>query len=119
MSEQLPPDESRRLANVYNSPDDTVGEVGSRPLPPQEMIKRRPDPFRTKFSAVIRVVIDQALMDYALNEADGDPTRLVPRPDGSVIVANNREQARRALRDPTFGAISLLEQPNPPEEPAP
>jgi hypothetical protein len=119
MSEQLPPDESRFLANVYNSPDDTVGEVGSRPLPPQEMIKRRPGPSTTKFSAVSRIVIDQALMDYALDKADGDRTRLVPRPDGSVIVANNREQARRALRDPTFGAIGPLAQPNPPEEPGP
>lgn len=118
MPEQ-PPDESRLLANLYNSPDETVSEVGSRPLPPREIIKRRPDPSSTKFSAVSRVVIDQALMDHALNEADGDPTRLVPRPDGSVIVANNREQARRALRDPTFGAANQPEQLNPPEEPTP
>lgn len=105
MSEQLPPDESRLLSHVYNSPDDTVGEVGSRSLPPREVIRRRPGPASTRFSAVARVVIDQILMDYALVEADGDRSRLVLRSDGSVIVANNRDQARRALRDPTFGSV--------------
>lgn len=113
------PEQSRLLPNLYNSPDETVSEVGSRPLPPRETIRRRPGPAGAKFSAVTRVVIDQALMDYALNEADGDPTRLTLRPDGSVIVANSREQARRALRDPAFGTVNQPEQLNPPEEPAP
>jgi len=119
MPEQSPPDESRLLANVYNSPDETVDAVGSRSLPPREIIKRRSGPSSKRFSAVARVVIDRALMDHALDQADGDQTLLVPRPDGSVIVANNREQARRALRDPTFGSVTSQELPNRPQEPRP
>jgi hypothetical protein len=113
MPEQFPLDESRRLPNVYTSPDETVAEVGGRPFAPREIIQRRSGEASKKFGAVVRTVIEQALWEHALNVADGDYTRLVPRPDGSVIVANTREQAQRAKRDPTFGTIgpSDVEEP--------
>ncbi len=48
-------------------------------------------------------------MSHATELADGDFGRLVPRVDGSVIVANNRAQARRILGNLTFGAVSPSE----------
>lgn len=97
-------DNSQRLPNVYTSPDETVAAVGAQPFPPHEVIRHRSDRPSQKFSAVVRTVIDRTLWQHALDMAEGDRTRLVPRPDGSVIVANTREQARQAMRDPTFGA---------------
>lgn len=105
MPEQSP-DTSRRLPNVYTSPDETVGAVGARSLPPQEPARRRPASQTTKFSAVTCVTINEALMRHAMQQTGGDATRLVPRADGSVIIANNREQARRALADLAFGAVN-------------
>jgi hypothetical protein len=55
------------------------------------------------------VVIDEALMSHALEKADGDASRLVPRLDGSVIIANNRTQARRILGNLAFGAVNASE----------
>jgi hypothetical protein len=48
-------------------------------------------------------------MRHALEQAEGDVTRLVPRSDGSVIIANNRAQARRILGNLAFGAVSASE----------
>jgi hypothetical protein len=52
------------------------------------------------------VVVDQALREHALEVAEGDQQRVVLRPDGSVIVANNLQQAKQVLRDDMFGAVA-------------
>jgi hypothetical protein len=103
MTERLP-DESQLLPNVYNSPDETVDEVGSRPLPAREVVRRQDGRATAKFGELTRIVIDKVLLDFAVAVAEGDRTLLVPRQDGSVIIANNRAQARRVIRDPAFGS---------------
>jgi hypothetical protein len=87
MPEQFLSDESRRLPNVYTSPDETVAKFGARPFPAREIIRRPSDETKKKFGEVIRTVIDQALWEHALDVAEGDHTRLVPRTDGLVIIA--------------------------------
>jgi hypothetical protein len=93
---------SQRLPRVYTSPDETVDEVGSRSLPP-EAAKRRRAPSVEKFGPITRIAIDEAVMSQARELAGHDLARLVLRSDGSVIVANSREQATQIRRDPSFG----------------
>jgi len=109
MPELPSPDPSRRLPNVYTSPDQTVAKVGSRTIPMQDTMRRSRAPRSRKFGAVTTVAIDRMLMRHALEQADGDASRLVPRSDGSVIIANNQAQARRILGNIAFGALSLSE----------
>jgi hypothetical protein len=103
MPEQSPPDLSRRLLHVYTSPDETVGEVGSRSLPQAAAKRRRAQPVE-KFGPLTSIAIDEAVMNHARDLAGQDLARIVLRADGSVIVANSTEQARRVRKDPSFGA---------------
>jgi hypothetical protein len=107
MTEQSPPEQPRkpRFTELYDTSDKVVNDVGSQSIPDRETDMRRPGHSSRKFGTLARVAIDQVLRDYALQLADGDLRRLVLRPDGSVIVANNHRQARRALRDRAFGAV--------------
>lgn len=111
MPERMPPEQPNepRFLDLYNTSDKLVSDFGSQPIPARETVGRRPDHSSRKFGALGRVVIDQTLHDYALRLADGDARRLVLRADGSVIVANNQKQARRALRDRTFGSVEASE----------
>jgi hypothetical protein len=98
-------DESQRLPHVYISPDETVREVGARPLPPKEPTKRRIRKPGSKSGPVERIVIDEAVLNHARELAGQDLGRLVLRRDGSVIVANTPQQATRIRKEPTFGTF--------------
>jgi hypothetical protein len=104
MHEQ-PYDDQLRLPAIYDSPDKTVDEVASRPSSELEAVRQRTAPSVEKFGKLATVAIDQALMQHALQVAEGDASRLVLRRDGSVIIANSREQASRIRKDVTFGAV--------------
>lgn len=108
MTERTPSEDPNELLfpHLYDASDRVANDVGSQPVPPRKSAAgRRAERHSVKFSAVARVAIDRVLRDHALKVAEGDARRLVLRSEGSVIVANNHEQAKRALRDQTFGAV--------------
>jgi hypothetical protein len=107
MPEQAPPEYPRepRFTELYDASDKLVSDVGSQSIPGRETAGRRPVRPSRNFGVLARVAIDETLRDYALRLADGDARRLVLRADGSVIIANNHKQARRALKDRTFGSV--------------
>jgi len=87
--------------------------------PEPEAVRPRTTPRVERFGQLSRVAIDQALMDHALEIAEGDASRLVLRSDGSVIIANNRKQATRARRDQRFGAGASPDSSSPPGQDQP
>jgi hypothetical protein len=62
-----------------------------------------------KFGPLTSVAIDEAVMSHARELAGHDLARIVLRADGSVIVANSPEQARRVRKDLAFGAWPALD----------
>lgn len=97
-----PPDNSRRLPNIYEAPDETVNEVGGRSLPaPEHTVQRGTKP-KSRSGQVKEIAVDPAVLQLARILADGALNRLVITQDGSVIIANSAEHAGLMRASPNF-----------------
>jgi hypothetical protein len=102
MHEELPPTTGQRLPEIYTSPDKTVDEVASRPLPPVEPARGQMRRSRSDFGPVISTTIDPGVLRHARRMVGQELGRLVFRQDGSVIVANSPAHARLIREKPHF-----------------
>jgi hypothetical protein len=105
-----PPDEvaplrSARLSDIYESPDRTIQEVGSRASAPDERSQQGfgHDRTRPQHGPVTEVVIDPLARRRAKELAVGDLARFVLWADGTVYAANSAHHARSIRKDSTFG----------------
>jgi hypothetical protein len=106
-----PPDDSLRLARIYEAPDDVVDKVGGRPLPAPEPAAPRRTRQVPRSGRVEEMRVDPAVLQLARILASGALNSLVIMQDGSVIIANSAEHAGFMRSSPDFSTFDATGAP--------